>query len=45
MGVGERMQIIRLSEKLAANKDYAERIGVSVITRKVSNKERNNTKK
>lgn len=39
MSVKERVLLIRLSEKLSEQKEYAEKIGVSVITRKTDKKD------
>ena len=44
MSVEERMQLIRLSEKLAENKEYAKKIGVSVDTQKTDSKKKSKIK-
>ncbi len=40
MSVAERVLLIRLSEKLLKNKEYADKIGVSVVTNKTEIKQK-----
>ena len=43
MGVQERLLAIRLSERLAENEAYAQKIGVSVVMRKTDSSDTKHT--
>ena len=44
MTVKNRIARIRLSEKIARNKEYAERIGIYIVNREMDSETKRNTK-